>query len=448
MAKRRPWDRASALKTFHPAPGFLGENRATMNLADPLPNARSDVLAPPVASAPPVLRPRGSNHVGMRQFNERVVLQAVRLNGSLPKADLARLTGLTAQTIGLITTRLEDDGLLLRQDRVRGRIGQPSVPMALNPDGAFSLGIKIGRRSADWLLVDFTGAVRVRETLPYDFPDAEVLLPEVQRRMRAIQEGLGPLAQRIVGVGVAAPFNLGGWHKMLGLSETVSDQWNHIDLAAQVQAMTDVPVSFAKDTQAACVAELVSGRGRDLKSFLYLFVDTFVGGGLVLNSHLHGGIHGNAGAVASLPLQVATGRTVPEQLLAHASLWELEQHFKEKGLDPTAAYDDRALEGAYAPLTDAWIASAAQGLAQCVVSGTAFLDLDAVVIDGSFSRTMLKRLIDHTTQALRNYNWEGLWPAKVIAGSIGSDARALGGALLPLHENFAPDRDLFLKVTA
>jgi hypothetical protein len=46
---------------------------------------------------PPLLRPRGSNHVGMRQFNERVVLQAIRQNGSLPKAELARLTGLTAR---------------------------------------------------------------------------------------------------------------------------------------------------------------------------------------------------------------------------------------------------------------------------------------------------------------------------------------------------------------
>ncbi|CAM8672322.1 NagC Transcriptional regulator/sugar kinase [Comamonadaceae bacterium] len=428
--------------------GFIGENLKTMNFEATLPNALPEAPASTAAHAPSVLRPRGSNHVGMRQFNERVVLQAIRLNGSLPKADLARLTGLTAQTIGLITTRLEDDGLLLRQDRVRGRIGQPSVPMALNPDGAFSMGIKIGRRSADWLLVDFTGMVRARETLSYSFPDADTLLPQVQSRMRSLQDGLGALAPRIVGVGVAAPFNLGGWHKMLGLSASVSDQWNHIDLAAQVQAMTDVPVSFAKDTQAACVAELVAGRGRDLKSFLYLFVDTFVGGGLVLNSHLHGGIHGNAGAVASLPLQVASGGAVPEQLLAHASLWELEQHFKASGLDPAAAYDDRALEGAYAPLTEAWIASAAQGLAQCVVSGTAFLDLDAVVIDGSFTRAMLKRLIDQTTSALRNYDWEGLWPAKVIAGSIGSDARALGGALLPLHENFAPDRDLFLKVTA
>jgi len=397
--------------------------------------------------APQLLRPRGSNHVGMRQFNERVVLQAIRLNGSCPKAELARLTGLTAQTIGLITTRLEEDGLIIRHDPVRGRIGQPSVPLALNPDGAFSLGIKIGRRSADLLLVDFTGAVRRRESMPYVFPDAQTLLPAIRNHMNAIQEGLGPLASRLVGVGLAAPFNLGGWHKMLGLPPSVSDELNHMDLSSQVQSFTDVPVSFARDTAAACVAELVAGRGRDLKSFLYLFVDTFVGGGLVINSHLHNGVHGNAGAVASLPLQVAAGKGVPEQMLVHASLWELEQHFKERGLDATAAYDDRALQPPYEETTHAWISSAANALALCIVSGTAFLDIDAVVIDGSFSRTMLTRLIDHTETALAHYDWEGLWPATLVEGSIGSDARALGGALLPLHENFAPDRDIFLKAS-
>jgi hypothetical protein len=34
----------------------------------------------------------------------------------------------------------------------------------------------------------------------------------------------------------------------------------------------------------------------------------------------------------------------------------------------------------------------------------------------------------------------------VLPGAIGSDARAIGGALLPLYANFAPDRELFLKV--
>lgn len=403
---------------------------------------------PAAAEAPTLLRPRGSNHVGMRQFNERVVLQAIRLNGSLPKADLARLTGLTAQTIGLITTRLEEDGLILKQAPVRGRIGQPSVPLTLDPDGAFSIGIKIGRRSADWLLVDFAGQVRQRESLDYVFPDAATLLPAIAERLNAMRDHLGDLKDRLVGIGVAAPFQMGGWHKMLGLSEAQSEAWNQIDLRAQVQAMTDVPVSFAKDTSAACVAELVQGRGRDLKSFLYLFVDTFVGGGLVINSHLHAGLHGNAGAVASLPSCMAQGDAPPTQLLHHASLWELEQRLIAKGLDPHGAYDERALELAYAPETQAWLKQAANALAHAVVSGTAFLDIDAVVIDGSFCRPLLAQLIAETGQALQRYNWEGLWPANVIAGNVGPDARALGGALMPLHANFAPDQDLFLKVGA
>jgi predicted NBD/HSP70 family sugar kinase len=94
------------------------------------------------------------------------------------------------------------------------------------------------------------------------------------------------------------------------------------------------------------------------------------------------------------------------------------------------------------------VESAARALAQCVVSGTAFLDIDAVVVDGSFAPAMLTRLIAATQDALQTYDWEGLWPATLVAGSIGSDARALGGALLPLHANFAPDRDVFLKAGA
>jgi predicted NBD/HSP70 family sugar kinase len=385
----------------------------------------------------------------MRQFNERVVLQAIRLNGSLPKADLARLTGLTAQTIGLITTRLEDDNLVIKHARVRGRIGQPSIPLALNPDGAFSIGIKIGRRSADWLLVDFTGQVRQRHSMDYAFPDITTLMPVIAQHMNAMQEALGPLKDRLVGVGVAAPFQFGGWHRMLGLSEAQSEAWNQIDLRAQVQAMTDTPVTFAKDTSAACVAELVAGRGRDLKNFLYLFVDTFVGGGLVINSHLHGGVHGNAGAVASLPMQlsrkVGSDTAPPDQLISHASLWELESRYSAHGLDPHAAYDERALSSQFEAETRAWIGQAANALAYTVVSGTAFLDIDAVVIDGSFSRALQGQLIEATQQALQHYDWEGLWHANVIAGNVGPDARALGGALMPLHANFAPDQDLFLK---
>jgi predicted NBD/HSP70 family sugar kinase len=383
----------------------------------------------------------------MRQFNERVVLQAIRINGMLPKAELARVTGLTAQTVGLITNRLEEDGLILRQDRVRGRIGQPSVPLALNPDGAFSIGIKIGRRSADFMVVDFLGRVRTRQAIRYVFPDVPTILQAIDQHLISLSADLGAGADKLVGVGVAAPFQMGGWHRLLGLSEEQSEAWNRLDLCAAVQEMTSLPVSYAKDTSAACVAELVQGRGRDLKSFLYLFVDTFVGGGLVLNSQMHSGARGNAGAVASLPLSLSRDAAAPEQLIGAASLWELEQRFAGLGLDPSAAYDERSLSPTWAPHTQAWVQQASSALAYAAVSGTAFVDVDAVVLDGSMSAALLDRLLHATRAAMQRYSWEGLWAPQLHAGTIGSDARALGGALLPLHANFAPDRDVFLKAT-
>ncbi len=394
------------------------------------------------------LRPRGSNQDGVRQFNERVVLQALRSHGPMAKAELARLTGLTAQTIGLITARLDEDHLLVRGAPVRGRVGQPSVPIGLNPDGAFSIGIKVGRRSTDWLLVDFCGHVRERLTLDYDFPDADSLLPAMAENLSHLRLSLGHLASRLVGVGVAAPFQLGGWHRMLGLTEAQSDAWNKMDLGKEVRQMTGLPVTFAKDTAAACVAELLQGRGRDIKSFLYLFLDTFIGGGLVINSHLHRGVHGNAGAVASLPMGVveADGLDRPAQLITMASLWDLEQRFRSHDLDPMAAYDERAMSPPWHQHTQEWLSHASRALAQCIVAGTAFLDVDAVVLDGVPVTSLMQALQAQTQQALSLYNWEGLQsPPRLTLGLTGSDARALGGAWLPLMETFAPAHDLFLK---
>jgi len=276
----------------------------------------------------------------MRQFNERVVLQAIRLHGSLPKAEIARLTRLTAQTVQVIIARLEADALVTKLEPVRGKVGQPSVPMALNPDGAFSIGIKIGRRSMDMLLLDFTGAVRERLSLTYEFPDPDALFAEIETRLQQLTQSLPfKLRARLHGVGVAAPLSLEGWHEVLGIGRKQAAKWRGVDIRERIVAMTDLPVEFVKDTAAACVAELVAGRGRSIGSFLYVFFDTFVGGGLVIDSQLRAGQNGNAGAVGSLPLGLA-GRgsaSAPDQLLSHASLVNLEERFKANGLDAGAA---------------------------------------------------------------------------------------------------------------
>ena len=397
------------------------------------------------------MRSRGSNQLGLRQYNERVVLQAIRLAGTPSQAEIARLTHLTPQTVSLILDRLERDQLLLRLPPLRGKVGQPSVPIALNPDGAFAIGVKIGRRSLSVMLVNFLGQVRAQNELAYRFPDPDRIFEEINTELKKLIATMKPgLRGRLCGIGVAAPLSLGAWRQLLGVAPGLADQWQQIDIPERVRGLSicrNVPVEFVKDTAAAGVAELLAGRGRAIRSFLYVFVDTFVGGGLVLDGHLYGGAHGNAGAVGSMPLCIsASDGTAPGQLLSVASLWNLEELYASKSLDAGAWADDRALTAPWAAVTRIWLRKASRAIAMSINGAACLLDIDHVIIDGSVSRDLLQTLIRQIDAALAQYSWEGVTKPVVECGTIGSDARALGGALLPLYANFAPDQDLFLKI--
>lgn len=398
-------------------------------------------------NAPRPRQMRGSNHTGMRQFNERIVLQAIRHHGAIPKADLARLTQLSTQTVAIIVGRLESEGLLIKQDRVRGKIGQPSVPLSLNPEGAFSVGIQVGRRNLELLVADFCGQTVQRHEVLYDYPDPDRLFPSIAEGLTQLQHNMGALWPRTVGVGLTAPLSLHKWADLMGGDAALAlARWEGVDLQAEVQKLTGLPVVFAKDTHAACVAELLQGHGRQVRSFLYVFVGTFIGGALVLDGHLVGGERGNAGAIGSLPTGVATPRSgLPPQLLQVASGWQLEQALIAAGHDPLLIHQAAIMDAACAPQTGPWLASASQSLAMTVASAAALLDLDAVVVDGSLGAPLMAALMQGTQQALANYRFDGMHQPALLTGMVGPHARALGGALLPLHSQFSPDKDIILK---
>ena len=132
-------------------------------------------------------------------------------------------------------------------------------------------------------------------------------------------------------------------------------------------------------------------------------------------------------------------------MLHKASGFVLEKLLKQHGHVAAAAHDERALSPELMQYTTDWLKDACPALALTITSATALLDLDAVVLDGSMHRTLIDRIVDETAGVLDSYIWEGLTRPHLLAGSIGADARAIGGALLPLYAHFAPNRELFLK---
>ncbi len=374
----------------------------------------------------------------MRAYNERLVLSLIRRSGPTSKAEIARLTGLSAQTVSVIMRALEADGLLKKGARVRGRVGQPSVPISLNAEGAFFLGLKVGRRSVALILADFEGQVTRCSGDVYAHPTPAAVM-EFARL--ALQNTLGSLAAeqraRVAGLGVALPFGMWEWEVTGG---DLSD-WQGFDIETALAEVVDLPIFICNDTSAACGAELVFGAQDKPRDFLYFYIGYFVGGGLVLDSKLYTGKSGNAGALGSMPLAGNAQR----QLVDVASLATLEAALRDAGETRRAPWSDPAAWDFSADILDPWLDSTAKALAQATRAAVCLIDFDTVLIDGSFPENIRAEIVARARHHLAALPLPGVTLPDLREGTVGSDARALGAASLPLSDRFLVDRDAFLK---
>ncbi|MBW6421708.1 ROK family transcriptional regulator [Rhizobium sp. XQZ8] len=386
----------------------------------------------------------GSNQVRVRAYNERLVLSLVRLHGSMSKADITRRSGLSAQTVSVIMRSLEKDGLLLRGEPVRGRVGQPSVPMRLNPDAVYSFGIKIGRRSADLVLMDFVGRIRLQYHETYAYPVPEKIIEIIASGIARLEAGLSATERdRIAGIGIAAPFELWNWADEVGAPQDEMDAWRGVDLQAEISGRVRHAVYLQNDATSACGAELVFGVGPSYPDFVYFFIGSFVGGGIVLNSAIFSGRTGTAGAVGPLPVRGKGGET--RQLLDIASIFVLENMLKERGIDPQPLWysaDDWIDFGEPLAL---WISETANALAQAIVAAASIIDFGAAIIDGGFPAWVRKRLVTATIEAVRRLDLQGVIIPDIIEGRVGSHARAIGGASLPIFAKYLTDQSVLFK---
>lgn len=402
---------------------------------------RNEGDTPDVAST---VGPRGSNQAAVRAHNERLVLSLVRKFGSLSKADIARVTGLSAQTISVIMRALEIDGLLLRGEPVRGKVGQPSVPMSLNPEGVYSIGLKIGRRSADLVLMDFVGHVRDQLHEAYAYPSPQQIIEFTTQGSKRLLERLPSTGRkRVAGIGIAAPFELWNWADEAGASQMEADAWRDVDLQGEIADAVPFPVFLENDATSACAAELVFGKGADHTDFVYFFVGSFVGGGVVLNSSLYKGRSGTAGALGPMPIPDGKGGT--RQLIESASIFVLERMLREARIDPRPLWYTSDDWVDFGPVLESWIQSTARSLAYAVLSSSSVIDFSAAIIDGGFPEWVRKRVVDATATALAKLDLRGIIAPDVMEGSVGANARAIGGASLPLFNRYLLDFNTVMK---
>lgn len=386
----------------------------------------------------------GSNQSGLRAHNERLVMTLLRRHGALPKSEIANMTGLSAQTVSVIMRQLEKDGLLLKgkPTRVQGKVGQPSVPLSLNPNGAYFFGLKIGRRNSDLVLIDMMGNIIEHTHQTYNFPNPHKMVDDTLNAMNDICEKLKKSqSKKIAGLGIGLPFQLWNWADIIGAPKDSLDAWKTVDIRAQIESRCELPVYMQNDMSSACAAELVFGQSSSARSFLYIYIGFFIGGGIVLNGNLFTGQNGNAGAIGSMPVPAINGKQNC-QLIDIASIYTLEQKVIESGFSIKALCNEPYDWNINPEILNEWISNASKGIANAIVSASSVIDFPTCIIDGYIPNNVRNSIIEEVKNQLTLINSAGLDIPEVQPGTIGENARATGAASLPLTQRFLVEQNM------
>ncbi|TFD82753.1 ROK family protein [Cryobacterium fucosi] len=391
----------------------------------------------------------------MGDFNAAVVLDAIRRSKTgLSRVELGRSTGLSAQTISNICRRLLDRETVIEAGKTSIGPGKPRTILQLNPGGVFAVGVHLDPAVMTVAILDLTGSVVLRSstrTPTANDPDQIILeiSSEIERLIRA--SGIDRL--RIAGLGVATP---GPIDPARG---TVIDPphllgWHLVPLRDALARSTGLPVIIDKDVTAAAVAEMWVGGHSGSGSFVFCYLGTGIGAGLVLDDEVVRGRSANAGEIGHIIVDPDGGTCVcglrgcvavtctPQDLVREAesagvlggSQASPDAHATDEQFSALCALASAGHGGAMAILE-----RSAVHLARAVSVITNLLDVDRVVFGGPYWARLSGTYLHLVPGVLDDLSVaRSVHRVEVVGTGVGEDVGAIGAACLVLDHVLAP----------
>jgi predicted NBD/HSP70 family sugar kinase len=286
---------------------------------------------------------------------------------------------------------------------------------------ALVLGVDIGAHHVRAVLANLDGEHRDEAKVAVKRPEARHVLDAVRAARATLDDPAIELA--VVGSpGVVDPTT-----GRIRSSPNIAG-WEGVPAEAVIGEVLGVETSVDNDVNLAALGELARGAGRGRSTFAYLNVGSGLGAGLVLEGRLHRGRHGAAGEVGYLavgadPASDATASRGPmEKQLSQDAIVNA-----VTGLNAAAPQDPRELFARARrgdPLGRAAVAQTIDGLAICIASITAVLDLELVLLGGGIGEQgdLLLEPVREALAALVPYTPD------IAVGTLGDHAVLAGAA--------------------
>jgi predicted NBD/HSP70 family sugar kinase len=233
----------------------------------------------------------------LRELNRLRLLDVLRREGTLDRAELVRQTGLSRATVSALVRDCVARGVIV-EDRERteaNRRGRRSTRLRLDPSAGAALGVDFGHRHIRVALADLTSTVLAERRVDLDVDSgAAAALDTAAGLVSELLTEARIDRSRVLGVGMGLP---GPIDRRTGTVESASILvgWTGLRPGNELARRLDLPVRLENDANLGALGEFVHGAGREAADMVYVKISSGVGAGLVLEGSLHTGARGIAG---------------------------------------------------------------------------------------------------------------------------------------------------------
>lgn len=385
----------------------------------------------------------------MQQANRAIVLEIVRTDPTLSRAEIARQTGLSPAAVSGIVDHLLTEGLVLEVGPgIAGGLGRRPRRLAFNPSARAALGIALDVREVRAALVDLGGSIAVVERA--DIPDGAEPAEALAVTARTAGRALAAAGERpVIGVGMAVPGMVGWPGGVLLFSPNAG--WREVPVRAEMERLLGRPVLVDNEVRALALAEHRYGAARGVGTAVFLDAGYGMGGAVILAGSLYRGVRGAAAEIGHNTVEpdgpiCACGNRGCLEVFAstHGML--------VRAADAVAAGVPSILHGAQGALTVPLVLAAAERgdplavgltgraatyLGLAVANAMDNWDPDLAVLSGPMIRISDPYYAAVLAAANRAVLETGRDRIPIVRATLGNDAKIIGAAALAISDYLA-----------
>lgn len=395
----------------------------------------------------------------MRSYNKSEVMEIMRKNKSVYRAELARMTGLSMPTIMKITDEFIRNGLIMDVGKGVSSGGKPPIIFELIPEARLFVGMDISGAMYKCIIMDLRGGVVFRRTrLKSELEKKADIIDLIIDFIETTITESGIDRKKLSGIGIGVP----------GLVEiqegrvitSIDYNWRNVDVRTPLQKHFQMPVHVENSSKVMAIGEKWFGNGDDSDNFALVTVGRGIGAALIMNGEIYKGFYNMSGEVGHMVIDpngplckcgkrgcletLASGNAIANQARQLVEVKQnsimLEMVSGDKAKIDYEVVFQAAGKGDYLAqrIVDNAIDSLAIGLGNLIC----LIDCQLIVLTGCVVKNneyLLNRVKTQINEMRSLYY--GQMPVEVKLSTMGEEAAVIGAATLPLR-NLVVNGDL------